>query len=169
MKPGPANRSTVASPLIIAAAAFLLLAPATIHGQDAPAAAMPEHLTPGAPAITDSHNFGSLLGLALVCIGGLMVLSVLAKSLRLSRRFKKPYYPPVLLDRVDRDGLARLQKEINCVAKMHPAATLYSQPQDEPAGEPDTPNEDACDQHEDADADHLEHETEQAPVSASTY
>jgi hypothetical protein len=160
MKPGLSDRLSIT--VIIAAAAILLLAPATIHGQDTPAT--PENSANAASAAAESHNFGSLLGIMLVSIGALMVLSVLARSLRRSRR-KKPHYPPVLLDRLSHSNVARLQEQITRAAKMRPATQLYERSEPETNLVFDEPKQ----QSEQEDADSPTDAAAAARAAAGTY
>jgi len=131
MKLGLSDGSSVTLSVILSAAILLLAMPATIHGQDAPVAAQ----TPVGPHPSQGghYNLGSLFGIGLVSIGGLMVLSVVARSFRRTRRTKKPYYPPVLFDRLNHDGIVRLQEKINRAPSMRPPTYLYERTEPEPA------------------------------------
>jgi hypothetical protein len=129
MKPGRANESSVVLSLILTAAALLLVTPATAHGQQSPAvpsaapAASADAVSP--PAAATQHNLGSLIGILMVSVGAVMILAVAARSIRWPRRSRRAYYPPVLLDRLNQDSIARLQEGINRAKSLRPPTHLY--------------------------------------------
>jgi len=126
MKLGFSGKLSLAG-AIMPAAMLLLVLPATINGQDAAVTATEsEHINLVVPA-SNHYGLGSLLGIILVAVGGLMVLGLAAKSLKRSARFRKPYYPPVLFDRLDRDGIVRLQEQITRIGKTSPTLHMYEQ------------------------------------------
>jgi len=113
-------QSSIGFAAAIAAVVILLLAPATIHGQDSPPAAAEQ--APDAAAA--SHTFASLLGIMLVSAGVLIVLSVLAKAVKRPNR-RKANYRPVLLDRLTYGNSVSLQEQITRASRIRPLNQVY--------------------------------------------